>query len=386
MVDKILEINAKISEIKYNYLLSSNLKEFDITDVQTGECFKSGAFKLRMGDNIFGVSTWVSPKRTRSYPFERVYNTCHLNKKVTIIPLVKDEGKQGDRDYIQWDTVSLMSLLNVYVIICWYDSARKSNRYKNKITSQEYNYKYIHNKLKSLEAYQSDALHWNVKQVEDLKEISQRIKDFYYNKVPQELGVEMKGKDSYEKKIEKITRDAESFKQSSRSEAISAQNRESLTIQPKENVIFDKGKINIKNMIGGEYYWTVDELVLINDNVYLIEKKGGRNKIPSISDIKDGLLKHVLYSNINSAKVKGKNINVVPVMGLTGDKFKGVFTTVDNLATKTAKDFEIDERSYNTIKDVFNEAKTNGITVFVANSKYLTKENQKEILKSFTAT
>jgi len=33
----------------------------------------------------FGVSKWVSPKRTRSYPYERVYNTLSLGtKKVTI--------------------------------------------------------------------------------------------------------------------------------------------------------------------------------------------------------------------------------------------------------------------------------------------------------------
>lgn len=384
MTDNIIQINAVISEIQYDYLLRSNLNEYDISSVKTGQCFKSGAFKLKSGDNVIGVSTWVSPKRTRSYPFERVYNTCHLSKKATIIPLVKDEGREGDRDYLQWDTVSLMSLLNVYVIICWYDNAKRSSRYQNKITNQEYNFDYIYKKLKSLESYQSDALHWNVKQVDNLKWISQQARNFYYSRVPEELGVEMKGVSSYDRKTEKITCDAESFKESSRSAAISAQRRESLAIQPKENVIFEKGKINIKNLIGGEYYWTVDELVLIDDNVYLIEKKHSQNKIPSIADIKDGFLKNVLYSNIKTARIKNKNINVVPVIGLTGNKFRGVLTTKDDLNSKEPEEFNLDEKKYLELKAVFEEAKVNGVNVFITNNKSLTEEKQKEILKSFT--
>jgi hypothetical protein len=27
------------------------------------------------------------------------------------------KGKDGDRDFLQWDTISLMSLLGIYVII-----------------------------------------------------------------------------------------------------------------------------------------------------------------------------------------------------------------------------------------------------------------------------
>ena len=69
-------------------------------------------------DNEFAVSWWVSPKRTRSYPYARVYDTLGFSgKKATIIPIIKDEGKDGDRDFLQWDTISLMSLLGVYVIV-----------------------------------------------------------------------------------------------------------------------------------------------------------------------------------------------------------------------------------------------------------------------------
>jgi hypothetical protein len=43
-----------------------------------------------------------------------------LQKKITVIPVVKDEGANGDRDYIQWDTVSLTSLLDIFVIFAYY--------------------------------------------------------------------------------------------------------------------------------------------------------------------------------------------------------------------------------------------------------------------------
>ena len=58
----------------------------------------------------------MSPKRTRSYPYERVYNSLRISKKITVIPVIKDEGAKGDRDFLQWDTISLMSLLDVFVL------------------------------------------------------------------------------------------------------------------------------------------------------------------------------------------------------------------------------------------------------------------------------
>lgn len=81
----------------------------------------------------------VSSKRTRSYPYARVYDRLAFQgKKVTIIPIFKDEGLDGDRDFLQWDTVSLMSLLGVYVIIGYYVSATPNPNYKNKITNQRF--------------------------------------------------------------------------------------------------------------------------------------------------------------------------------------------------------------------------------------------------------
>ena len=104
-----MNISGKITGITYKVLLAAELEkiekaDFDINQVPT-------ACIINEGKHSFAISRWVSPKRTRSYPYERVYNTLNSLKKITVIPIVKDEGAAGDRDFIQWDTVSLMSLL-----------------------------------------------------------------------------------------------------------------------------------------------------------------------------------------------------------------------------------------------------------------------------------
>jgi len=136
-------------------LKETKIKDFDINSMPSS-CL------LTSNKHTFAISKWVSPKRTRSYPFERVYNTLHISKKITVIPIVKDEGAKGDRDFIQWDTISLMSLLDVFVIFAYYEKAEKKD---NKITNQQFNNKYVLSKIKEIEQYHSSALHWNLNEL-----------------------------------------------------------------------------------------------------------------------------------------------------------------------------------------------------------------------------
>ena len=84
--------------------------------------------------------------------------------------MIKDEGADGDMvDYLQWDTISLMSLLNVYTIICYYTDADKNNRKgrkPDKITNQRFDSDCVISKIKELCSYHSSALHWNLKQLD----------------------------------------------------------------------------------------------------------------------------------------------------------------------------------------------------------------------------
>ncbi len=155
-----MNITGKITGIKYKVHLAEDLRKieaasFDINQVPT-------ACVINDGKHSFAISRWVSPKRTRSYPYERVYNTLNISKKITVIPIVKDEGAAGDRDFIQWDTVSLMSLLDIFVIFAYYNRADKAEK---KITNQQFDNKFVISKIKEIEQYHSSALHWNLNEL-----------------------------------------------------------------------------------------------------------------------------------------------------------------------------------------------------------------------------
>ena len=68
-----MNIKAKITGIKYLPMLVEELDEIDIKDFCVNEAPSS--FALVDKRTKLAVSKWVSPKRTRSYPYERVYNT-----------------------------------------------------------------------------------------------------------------------------------------------------------------------------------------------------------------------------------------------------------------------------------------------------------------------
>lgn len=60
-----------------------------------------------------------------------------------------------------------MSLLDVYVILGYYDTATKHKTRKDKITAQKFNSNYIKNKINEIKNYHSSALHWNLKEIRE---------------------------------------------------------------------------------------------------------------------------------------------------------------------------------------------------------------------------
>ena len=60
-----------------------------------------------------------------------------------------------------------------------------------------------------------------------------------------------------------------------------------------------KGVFRIRNYLGGRYYLTADEIYTDNARLVIQESKNAsKGKIPSESDIKDGLFKLMLFANI----------------------------------------------------------------------------------------
>jgi len=347
-----VEIRAEIKGIKYQPLLCNKLETFDIENLK--EAFeKKSTFILRLKDNTcFALSWWVSAKRTRSYPYARVYNSLDFNgKRVTVIPILKDEGKDGDRDYLEWDTISLMSLLGIYTIIAYYENAERSLKYKNKITNQRFNIEYLTEKLNQLAYYQSDALHWNIEQLENVKEIGKAALDSY-KEISENLNIEMHDLNTAEKRLDAISESKNSFMALSRDLAKKAQNRESLTTQPKELVEGSKAKLTIKNYLGGNYYFTADEVRIEGNNIYLVEcKHSSKNKLPSLDDIKDGLLKMILFTNLKNVSVDSKKY--ISISGLK--------LTCDSGLNKE----NLDSRSQEILDKLYKEASLNNFEILL---------------------
>jgi hypothetical protein len=347
-----MDISAKITGIEYTPLLCRSLETFDFVDLDKALSTKA-TFILNIDkEKKVAVSWWVSAKRTRSYPYPRVYDSLGFaGRKVTIIPILKEEGLDGDRDFIQWDTISLMSLLGVYVIVGYYIDAQKSKNYDNKITKQRFDTEYIRNEIIKLLSYQSDPLHWNIKQAEKVGEIGERALKAY-RVLFERLGMYMHSDNDAEEKIKGLLEGKEEFLKSSRELAQRAQHREVLTTQPKEKVSGTKATITITNYLGGKYYFTSDETEIKGGKLYLFEcKHSKKSLLPSKGDIKDGLLKMILFCNLNDVTIGTQQYKPVPILKLT----------TENIANKQ-KLSASQEKLLLTLK---KEAEKNGFKVLV---------------------
>lgn len=366
-----MNIAGTITSIEYQPKSGAKLKivDFESFNINTAPT----SFLLNFGDSKIAVSKWVSPKRTRSYPYERVYNTLSISKKITIIPVVKDEGTGGDRDFIQWDTIALMSLLDVYVIPAYYNDATKriTASGKEKITNQKYDNDFILNKIKEIPNYHSSALHWNLKQIKGMSDVIEKVK-MSYQKIAQKTGVTLKNEKGIDDFLDRILEGAETFMNFSRLRAEEAQQREFVTIQPKEALsTLTKAKITIQNYLGGLYYFTVDEIEIIGKNLRLIEAKHTNSgKFPSRGDIKDGLLKMILYTNLEGVKIDGISCTTTPVLKLTASKIKGILNSKTDETAKEQffKTNILSKSEQSFINGLFNEAKINNFEVILENA------------------
>ena len=368
-----MNIEGKITGLKYKILLQEELKTVEMNRLDINDA--SSFFFLKDNKTSFAVSKWVSPKRTRSYPYERVYNTLNISKKITVIPIIKDEGYDGDRDFLQWDTVSLMSLLDVFVIFAYYNKATKNPDYKNKITDFQFDNKYIISKIKEIEQYHSSALHWNLNEMKNnLHTIIEKATESYA-KIEKQTGVLLHNQRGIENFKRRIGKNVSSFMEFSREKAKKAQSREMVTIQPKENLsTTTKAKITITNYLGGQYFFTVDEVLIDKDTVYLIESKHSKQSVlPSKGDIKDGLLKMILYSNLCDVEVDGKPMKTKAVLSLTSPKITDEISSEIPVWDRTAflLDNIFSQEQIRFIDVLLDEAEENGFLVNIGGVRYL---------------
>ena len=362
-----MDILAEITRIKYELFSSSELTEISFDDLNINSMPSYCVIKDKICN--FSISKWVSPKRTRSYPYERVYNTLSNQKRITVIPIIKDEGIKGDRDYIQWDTISLMSLLDVYVILAYYEDAEKHPTRENKITNQIFNNDYVVSKITEIANYHSSPLHWNLQEINDtLPSLIDLVKQSY-QKISKELDVKFHKFSGIDKFKSQFQKGVEEFMNTSRGKAKEAQNREKQTIQPKEALSsLTKATITISNYLGGLYYFTTDEIDCNEKDIFLIEAKHSEgSKLPSIGDIKDGLLKLILYCNLKNVVLDSHTFNPIPVLKLTSSNIEGNITSDSekSIIEDFYKNNKFNERQITMLTLLFKECFINNFRVII---------------------
>lgn len=317
------EFEGFIQNVRYRTFLHPAISQYNIQDFSINTAKGYGIINL--GNQTMGFSKWVSPKRTRSYPYARIYNTYHLPKRVTIIPVIKDEGLQGDNDRINFITLSMMNLLNVFIILAWYSEAKTNPRRGHKITNQRFDADYINRMLIEIGDYQQTALHWNLMHFKrDFEPVFLNAVESY-ERISKTTGIAMHPASRNLALLEAFKTagefDGSAFRDISLLGSESAARREILVTHKREMLSEgDKGYIRLKNYVGGIYHLTVDEVIFAGDKVVLQESKNTtRHRLPTLNDIKDGLLKLILFSNIDELVLNGKRIDAVVRLKLTGN-------------------------------------------------------------------
>ncbi len=114
------------------------------------------------------------------------------------------------------------------------------------------------------------------------------------------------------------------------------------------------------------YHFTVDEIVMEGENLFLIESKHSKSgKLPSVGDIKDGLLKMMLYCNLENVSIDNQPLKSLPVLRLTSEKIIGEIASRENDDAQakffSANNFSGKQKDFT--QNLFAEAETNNFAV-----------------------
>lgn len=292
------------------------------------------ACKVRLPEGAeVALSKWTGPKRTRTYPLAKVYDTyTHSGKVITVIPIIKDEG-QGERkhdtnlDRVNFITLSWMNLMGVYVILAWYCDADKKD--DSRITRQRLENHHVRQKIEEIVRYRMDAHHWNRDHfVEEFIPIYEKAL-LSYETIAHRLGVRMHPYDRQRSFLESVRDtthphqlDLSQYAEYSLSASERAAMREATTAHPSEYIQTGhaKGFFEIKNYLGGVYYLTADEVVFESEKQVIIQesKHSSHRFLPSLNDIKDGLFKLLLFSQMQELRLGETPLQFRTRLRLTG--------------------------------------------------------------------
>lgn len=328
-------IKGKIENLKYRpgkTLKETKLKEYLLDKFDINSAASNGVIEIDVKNKV-AYSKWVTPKRTRSYPLARIYDIYSFGgKRITVIPVIKDEGigaskNKSNNDRINFITLSWMNLTNIYVILAWYVDAVKKSPFR--ITKQKFDPGYINKKIMEISQYQLDAHHWNNEHFKkDFVAVYKKAVNSYKN-ISANLSVKMHSSEDHLNFLDKILSgdkkelDLKKFAEITLLKSRHAAEREIVTRHKYEILTEESEKMvfEMQNNLGGIYYLTSDEILIDEKNktIFIQESKNAtRSKLPKEPDIKDGLFKILLFSQIKHLSIVGQRYNYSVGLKLTG--------------------------------------------------------------------
>jgi len=349
-----LKISANLKptlDYRFKINKSLDLPKFSLTELKSIETIGK-SFLVDLNGRQIAISYWIGSKRSRTYPFPRLYDILQEKniKKIALIPIVKDEGPpdengkhKGDRDYLAWSTFTMCSFLDVYLIPTFHVKATQSTNFPNKVTNHDVDRKYVIDKIKEISKTTKSPKEWNNEQRCNLSSIVAAALDGY-KKIKVDTGIPIKISTIAEKL--KTRQNGNDFLKNSQLASQHARENEIKTSEQKHEELYGLPKCPIDLIHDSKevIFWAPDGYVMKGDHVYLVESKNSQY-MPSMTQIKDALLKVILYCGIKVAKTQNSNtIHLHPVLLLSSKKL-----SVKQMENKCSSEF-IDECNLNGIK------------------------------------
>ena len=358
-------IEGKIGNQSYQFKMDSDLQPMDFVEAmqRSKKVFKSKF----LNKETVAISVWTTPKRTKTYPLARVYTTLSYGgTKITIIPVLTDYGKHGERGKIQPSTVDWMTSVGVFLILGVYvdvekgkkgklaknaNAKTKSSEGKPKFAKgQRFDIKYLQKQIEEIIENKPDIKKWNESQRIKIPNLLEKAIN-NYKRFSEELDVPLSDFSRLEKKVEIWKNDFEQFLADQEDLSKGAQDSETHADHKLEDVPGKKGKINIDFGESRKLYITSDNMKLDKDKclvTFLEGKNASKGKFPGREDIKEALFKLMIFKN-SDFHLEGKKFEKKLVCYLTGQH--------DNVEEEFRVKFQslIDECNANNIELKLND-------------------------------
>lgn len=164
----------------------------------------------------------------------------------------------------------------------------------------------------------------------------------------------------------------DTFKRVTLSRSHDAALRETVTVHELESLgVGEKGIFSIINYQGGEYYLSPDEIYWEYNRLVIQESKNTtKDKLPSKSDIRDGLFKLILFSNMEQVEVDDRaDVPFVTRLKLTGNLTGNLYLpTSPNRVANFCQRNQLSPAHQETITLLNQEAGINGLEIWITSS------------------